>query len=106
MDEKVSELERENDILRHRLATMEQDLVCRSPTRKPKAKQNLFNTHDSSLDSSLGGRESDLENIFQKVNTLKLAEDYQSPSTTPKASAKKPRKLTARKRDLGPEEEL
>lgn len=106
MDERVVELERENDILRHRLAALEQELVCCSPTRKPKAKQNLFSPRDSSLDGSVASRESDLENIFQKVNTLKLTEDYQSPSTTPKASAKKPRKLTARKRDLGPEEEL
>jgi len=108
-DERIEELERENDILRSKIEALERELMTRSPTKKPKSKQNLFPNRDSSLDSSsLIAGESDVENVFHKVGQLKLSDSYKSPSVTPtpKAQGKKPRKLTARKRDLGPEEEL
>lgn len=110
-DERVEELERENDFLRSRLAALERQLnVQSSPTRKPKSRTTAIRDSHLDYDSSiLSNESSDLENMFQKVNTFKVTESYSSLSK-PKASMasniKKPRRVTARKKDLGPEEDL
>lgn len=103
-DERIEELERENDMLRSKIAALERKLMTRSPTKKPKP--HLFQNCDSTHDGSLISGESDVENVYQKFSKLKLADSYQTPSTAPKTPGKKMRKLTARRRDLGPEEEL
>lgn len=105
-DERIEELERENDMLRSKIAALERKLMARSPTKKPKPKPHLFQEHESTLEGSLISGESDVENVYQKFSQLKLADSYQSSSIAPKTPGKKIRKLTARRRDLGPEEEL
>jgi hypothetical protein len=112
-DERVEELERENDFLRSKLATLERQLNTQSsPTRKPNpSRATAIRDSDFDIDHSiLSSESSDLENMFQRVNAFKVAETYNSPSkpkaVTTSASAKKPRRVTARKRDLGPEEDL
>lgn len=111
MDERVDELARENEFLRSRLAALERQLNSRSsPTRKPKprpaAMSNDAGNNQSHLLSSDG---SDLENMFQRVTAFKVAETYKSP-VKPKAAlvhgARNPRRVTSRKKDLGPEDDL
>lgn len=107
-DERVDELERENEYLYSKIAALERQLHAQSPTHKPKTAPAI---RESNGDFSLLSNESsDLENVLQKASTFKLAEEYQS---TPKAktastaaSARKPRRITARKKDLGPEDDL
>ncbi|KAL1969604.1 hypothetical protein VTN77DRAFT_8157 [Rasamsonia byssochlamydoides] len=106
VDERIEELERENDMLRSKIAALERELMTRSPTKKSKSKQNLL---PHNRNPSLDGGESDVENVLQKVSHLKLADGYQSQSpsvVTPKAQGRKVRKLTSRRRDLGPEDDL
>lgn len=57
----------------------------------------------------LSSDSSDLENMFQRVTAFKVAETYKSP-VKPKAAlvhgARNPRRVTSRKKDLGPEDDL
>ncbi|CRG92582.1 Kinesin-like motor protein 9 [Talaromyces islandicus] len=107
-DERVEELERENEYLYSKIAALERQLHAQSPTHKPKGAPAI---RESNGDFSLLSNESsDLENILQKASTFKRAEEYQS---TPKArtactaaNPRKPRRVTARKKDLGPEGDL
>ncbi|KAJ5105865.1 hypothetical protein NUU61_003212 [Penicillium alfredii] len=101
-DERVEDLENENDQLRRRIATLEREINSRSPTRKPRPK-NLAPPRSSNL----LGRESDIENALQRMDQLKLTDSMFSPAS-PVASSpgKKQRKMATRKWDLAPESEI
>lgn len=106
-EEKIEELERENEMLRSKLALMEQDALTQSPTRQPRTK-NVFQEKDTSLGRNFSSGESDIENSLSNLN---VNESSTKPTIapmapTPKAASKKPRKLTTRKWDLAPEDEL
>lgn len=111
VDERVDELERENDFLRSRLAALERQLNRSSPTRKPKPRPAAMCNNDAGNNKShlLSSDSSDIENMFQRVTAFKVAETYKSP-VKPKAAlvhgARNPRRVTSRKRDLGPEDDL
>ncbi|KAJ5818545.1 hypothetical protein N7474_004136 [Penicillium riverlandense] len=101
-NERVEELENENEQLRRRLAALEREMSSQSPTRKPRAK-NAPTTRSSNL----LGRESDIENALQRLDHLKIADSMFSPSSpAPTSPGKKPRKMATRKWDLGPEDQL
>lgn len=112
-EEKIEELERENEILRSKLALMERDALTQSPTKQPRTK-NLFQAKDNSLSrNNFSTGESDIENSLgtMKINEGSIPKPTIAPmapttTTTPKANSRKPRKLTTRKRDLAPEDEL
>lgn len=57
----------------------------------------------------LSSDSSDLENMFQRVTAFKVAETYKSP-VKPKAAlvhgARNMRRVSSRKKDLGPENDL
>lgn len=72
----------------------------RSPTKKSKSR----NTLEPSRSSNILGRESDIEMALSRMDQLKLADSI-FPSQ-PGATAKKQRKMTTRKRDLAPEEDI
>ncbi|KAJ5266963.1 hypothetical protein N7478_009771 [Penicillium angulare] len=100
-NDRVEELENENDQLRCRIAALEREMNSQSPTRKPRAK-NAAASHSSNI----LGRESDIENALQRMNQLNLTDSMfspPSPSASPTKSAKKTRKLATRKMDLDPE---
>lgn len=73
----------------------------RSPTRKPRAKKG-----PASRSSNLLGRESDIENALQRMNQLSLTDSMFAPPSPIASPGKKQRKLTTRKWDLGPENEI
>ncbi|KAL4897267.1 P-loop containing nucleoside triphosphate hydrolase protein [Aspergillus ambiguus] len=100
-DDKIEDLEFENDQLRSKLAALERELLCRSPTKKPKPK----NTLEPSRNSNILGRESDIEVALRKMDQLKLADSMFSPSPA-SASPGKKKKMTTRKWDLAPEEDI
>ncbi|KAJ5577671.1 uncharacterized protein N7459_006635 [Penicillium hispanicum] len=99
-DERVEELENENDQLRRRIATLEREMHSQSPTRKPRTK-NVPPTRSSNL----LGRESDIESALQRMNQLHLTDSMFSPAS-PTSPGKKQRKISTRKWDLGPENEI
>ncbi|KAG2419701.1 hypothetical protein HFD88_004497 [Aspergillus terreus] len=99
-DERIEDLEFENDQLRSKIAALERELMCRSPTKKSKSK----NTLEPSRNSNILGRESDIEVALRKMDQLKLAESLSSPSPVPSPGKKK--KMTTRKWDLAPEEDI
>ncbi|KAL2008360.1 hypothetical protein VTN00DRAFT_8342 [Thermoascus crustaceus] len=101
-DERIEDLERENDQLRSKIAALERELNCRSPTKKPKAKKDTTASRDSSLDHGTLGRESDIDSALRSMDYLKLAD----ANAAPKPPVKKQRKMTTRKWDLGPEDEI
>lgn len=72
----------------------------RSPTKKSKSRNAL----DTSRSSNILGRESDVESALQRMDQLKLADSMFSPS--PANTRKKQRKMTTRKWDLAPEDEI
>ncbi|KAJ5625770.1 hypothetical protein N7510_002079 [Penicillium lagena] len=101
-NERVEELENENEQLRRRLAALEREMNSQSPTRKPRAKNG-----PTTRSSNLLGRESDIENALQRLDHLKIADGMFSPSSpAPTSPGKKPRKMATRKWDLGPEDQL
>ncbi|KAL1990905.1 hypothetical protein VTN49DRAFT_5908 [Thermomyces lanuginosus] len=116
VDERIEELERDNAYLRARIAALERELNSRSPTRKQK--QILADSNNtqnaaacrSSLDKGARDTDSEIEKALQRVRNLNLSSDGPSAShvgTKPsKQQGRKVRKLTSRKRDLGPEEDL
>lgn len=99
-NERVEELENENERLRRRLATLEREMNSQSPTRKPRAKQTSPNKP-----SNLLSRESDIENALQRMNQLHLTDGMFIPSS-PTSPGKKPRKISTRKWDLAPESDI
>ena len=112
VDERVDELQRENDFLKSRLAALERQLNTRSsPTRKPKPRPTAMCNSETTKNQShlLSSDSSDLENMFQRVTAFKVAETYKSP-VKPKAAlvhgARNQRRVTSRKKDLGPEDDF
>lgn len=100
-DERVEELENENEQLRRRLAALERQMNAQSPTRKPRSKKVA-----PSPSSNILGRESDIENAIQRMNKLNLADSIFAPASPTASPGKKQRKLTTRKWDLAPEHEI
>ncbi|GKZ63919.1 hypothetical protein AnigIFM50267_000210 [Aspergillus niger] len=102
-DERVEDLEFENDQLRSRIAALERELNCRSPTKKSRSK----NTLEASRNSNIFGRESDIEVALKRMDQLKLADSMFSPAPQPASSpGKRQRKMATRKWDLAPEEDI
>ncbi|GFF58265.1 kinesin-like motor protein 9 [Aspergillus udagawae] len=102
-DQRVDELELENDQLRSRIAALERELMGRSPTKKPKSKNVLESSHGSNH----LGRESDIESALRRMDQLKLADSMFSPAASGSSSpGKKHRKMATRKWDLAPEEDI
>jgi hypothetical protein len=96
-------LEWENDMLRSKINALERELVSRSPTRKTKTNR-IVEARDSVFEGVLAGG-SDVENVLRKMRYATFEDSPIPPSPTLK-SPLKPRKMTTRKRDLGPEYEL
>jgi hypothetical protein len=106
MNDRVEDLENENEKLRRRLAIIEREMSSQSPTRKPRAKHV---PSSPSRTANRLGRESDIENALQRMNQLNLTDSmFSPPSPTPKSSSpgKKTRKISTRKWDLAPESEI
>ncbi|PYH74789.1 kinesin family protein [Aspergillus vadensis CBS 113365] len=102
-DERVEDLEFENDQLRSKIAALERELNCRSPTKKSRSK----NTLETSRNSNILGRESDIEVALKRMDQLKLADSMFSPAPQPTGSpGKRQRKMATRKWDLAPEEDI
>ncbi|GKZ29263.1 hypothetical protein AbraIFM66950_004069 [Aspergillus brasiliensis] len=102
-DERVEDLEFENDQLRSKIAALERELNCRSPTKKSRSK----NTLETSRNSNIFGRESDIEVALKRMDQLKLADSMFSPAPQPVSSpGKRQRKMATRKWDLAPEEDI
>ncbi|KAL3455291.1 P-loop containing nucleoside triphosphate hydrolase protein [Aspergillus heterothallicus] len=101
-DERVEELEFENDQLRSRIASLERELTCRSPTKKSKSKNAAL---EPSRNANILGRESDIEVALRKMDQLKLADSmFKSPSVD--SPGKKQRKMATRKWDFAPEDDI
>ncbi|KAL4765406.1 kinesin family protein [Aspergillus foveolatus] len=101
-DERVEELEFENDRLRSKIAALERELNCRSPSKKSSSKNAALET---SRNANILGRESDIEVALRKMDQLKLA-DSMFKSPTVNSPGKKQRKMATRKWDLAPEDDL
>ncbi|KAE8367718.1 P-loop containing nucleoside triphosphate hydrolase protein [Aspergillus caelatus] len=101
-DEKVEELEFEIDQLRSKVTSLERELMCRSPTKKSKSK----NTLESSRNSNILGRESDIDMALQRMDQLKLADSMFSPAPPATSPGKRLRKMATRKWDFAPEEDI
>ncbi|KAL4749937.1 hypothetical protein BDW72DRAFT_177093 [Aspergillus terricola var. indicus] len=101
-DERVEELEFENDRLRSKIIALERELNCRSPSKK----SNLQNAAlETSRNANILGRESDIEVALRKMDQLKLADSmFKSPAVN--SPGKKQRKMATRKWDLAPEDDL
>ncbi|KAL4980726.1 P-loop containing nucleoside triphosphate hydrolase protein [Aspergillus desertorum] len=101
-DERVEELEFENDQLRSKLIALERELNCRSPSKITKSKNNALET---SRNANILGRESDIEVALRKMDQLKLADSmFGGPAVD--SPGKKQRKMATRKWDLAPEDEI
>jgi hypothetical protein len=111
--ERVAELEDENDSLRRKLAQLERELNSRSPTKPKKTPfaprpSEIIEIHDETdADIEAGLRNLNLRDscdlptlseVIQQENQKRA-----SATTTP---GRKVRKLTTRKWDLAPEEEI
>ena len=102
-DKKTEDLEFENDQLRSRIIALERELNCQSPSRKPRTRNAL----ETSRNSNLLGRESDIESALLRMDQLKLTDNMFPPAATAAGSpGKKPRKMATRKWDLAPEDEI
>ncbi|KAL4957257.1 P-loop containing nucleoside triphosphate hydrolase protein [Aspergillus filifer] len=103
-DERVEELEFENDQLRSKITALERELNCRSPSKKSKFKTTTLGT---SRKANTLGRESDIDLALRKMDQLKLADSmFKSPSPVSDTPGKKQRKMATRKWDLAPEDDL
>ncbi|KAJ5492936.1 hypothetical protein N7539_001682 [Penicillium diatomitis] len=105
-NERIEDLENENEQLRRRLAAMEREMSSQSPTRKPRAKHA-----PSSPKGAINrlGRGSEIDNAIQRVNQLNITDGmFSVPSPVPKLASpgKKLRKISTRKWDLAPENEI
>ncbi|PYI01381.1 kinesin family protein [Aspergillus sclerotiicarbonarius CBS 121057] len=101
-NERIEDLEFENDQLRSKIAALERELTCRSPTKKPRSK----NTLETSRNSNILGRESDIEGALKRMDQLKLADSMFSPVPQASSPGKRQRKMATRKWDLAPEEDI
>ncbi|KAJ5507704.1 hypothetical protein N7527_009847 [Penicillium freii] len=99
-NERVEELEQENDQLRRKLAALEREMHNQSPTRKHRTK-NATPARSNHL-----GRESDIENALQRMDQLKLADTMFAPPSPGASPIKKTRKMGTRKWDLAPEDQI
>ncbi|KAL4741200.1 P-loop containing nucleoside triphosphate hydrolase protein [Aspergillus similis] len=101
-DERLEELEFENDQLRTKIIALERELNCRSPSKKSNSKNAPLET---SRNANILGRESDIEVALRKMDQLKLADSmFKSPAVN--SPGKKQRKMATRKWDLAPEDDL
>ncbi|KAL4907993.1 hypothetical protein BDW74DRAFT_114546 [Aspergillus multicolor] len=101
-NERVEELEFENDQLRSKITALERELNCRSPTKKSKSKNTAL---ESSRNANILGRESDIEVALRKMDQLKLADSMFRGSAVD-SPGKKQRKMATRKWDLAPEDDF
>ncbi|KAL4870946.1 hypothetical protein BDV12DRAFT_207137 [Aspergillus spectabilis] len=101
-DERVEDLEFENDQLRSKVTSLERELTCRSPTKKSKFKNTAL---EPSRNANMLSRESDIEVALRKMDQLKLADSMFKGSTVD-SPGKKQRKMATRKWDLAPEEDI
>lgn len=113
-DERYQEVDFENVQLHRKITALERELNCRSPskTRKPKSRNVL----ESSRNSNLLGRESDVESALLRMDQLKLADNinrfpsHSANSTSGSGGSgspvKKQRKMATRKWDLAPEDQI
>ncbi|KAI1837770.1 hypothetical protein DTO013E5_1636 [Penicillium roqueforti] len=99
-NERVEELEQENDQLRRKLAAFEREMHNQSPTRKNRPK-NATSARSNPL-----GRGSDVENALQRMDQLKLADTMFAPPSPGSSPIKKTRKMGTRKWDLAPEDQI
>ncbi|KAJ5487174.1 hypothetical protein N7530_001474 [Penicillium desertorum] len=99
-NERVEELEQENDQLRRKLAALEREMHNQSPTRKHRPK------NATPARSNLLGRESDIENALQRMDQLKLADTMFAPPSPGASPIKRTRKMGTRKWDLAPEGQI
>jgi hypothetical protein len=104
-NERIQELEIENQMLRSKIASLECELMSRSPTKKTRPKKNTIPIIEPSFDGGFASGESDVENVLRKMDYKAFGDGARCTSSTPKPP-RKPRKMTARKRDFGPEDEL
>ena len=96
----MEDLEFENDQLRRKIAALERELTSQSPTKKSKFKNALEPTRDSNI----LGRGSEIETALRAMDQLRLTDTLlSSPPGTPE---KKQRKMTTRKWDLAPEDDI
>lgn len=94
---RIEELESENETLRRKLEALERDLQAQSPTRS--ARKKPPQTPPAALD--------DCGTTLFKLNALSLSHENGVGSSPLKATpGRKVRKMTARKWDLGDENEL
>ncbi|OQE46432.1 hypothetical protein PENCOP_c001G04844 [Penicillium coprophilum] len=98
-NERVEELEQENDQLRRKLAALEREMHNQSPIRKHRSK----NATPARANLS---RESDIENALQRMDQLKLADTMFAPPSPGASPIKKTRKMGTRKWDLAPEDQI
>ena len=103
-DERIQNLEWENDMLHSKIKALERELLLRSPTKKTKTNK-IIQARDSVFEGGLVSGENDIENVLRKMRYAKFEDNPLPPSPTLKSQGK-PRKMTTRKRDLGPEDEL
>ncbi|KAL4992572.1 P-loop containing nucleoside triphosphate hydrolase protein [Aspergillus falconensis] len=101
-DGRVEDLEFENDQLRSKIVALERELNCRSPSKKSKSKKTALET---SRNTNILGRESDIEVALRKMDQLKLADSmFKGPAIN--SPGKKQRKMATRKWDLAPEDDI
>ncbi|KAL9020133.1 MAG: hypothetical protein Q9185_002590 [Variospora sp. 1 TL-2023] len=100
-DERVAELETENERLRRQLDSLEREINARSPTR-PSKKAAPFVTPRKPV----GNGEDDLGTTLFKLNAMNLSPKEPKASPIGKTPSKKIRKLTTRKWDLMDENEM
>lgn len=98
---------KENDILRNKIANLERELHCRSPT-KTRPKSNISRNVMSVTDNGRDG--SDVENTTRGINQLGLPHRVDSgvPMKVSDKTLLKKKALarTSRQRDLAPETEV
>ncbi|KAL4810019.1 P-loop containing nucleoside triphosphate hydrolase protein [Aspergillus unguis] len=101
-NDRMEELEFENDQLRSKIIALERELNCKSPSKKSKSKNTALAT---SRNANVLGRESDIEVALRKMDQLKLADSMfkAPPGDSP---GKKQRKMATRKWDFAPEDDI
>ncbi|KAI4286936.1 MAG: hypothetical protein L6R35_003805 [Caloplaca aegaea] len=100
-DERVAELETENERLRRQLDSLEREINARSPTRPSKKAAPL-----ATPSKSVGNGEDDFGTTLFKLNAMNLSPKEPKASPIGKTPSKKIRKLTTRKWDLMDENEM
>lgn len=96
----MEEIEHENSQLRSKVASLERELMNRSPTKKSKSSSKKNES------SNLLCRESDVENALQRMDQLKLTESSASSRNAQPPAKRKQRKMATRRWDLAPEDQI